>query len=312
MTSPSSTDAELDEEQLASFHDHLKKSTRVLALLGAGLSAASGLPTFRGVEGLWRTHDPFSLATPEAFDADPALVWQFYSSRRQMASSAQPNAAHYALARLATKMPGFQALSQNVDGLSERANHPQKQLQLLHGTLFEVRCTDLEKCNYSEMNYENPILPALAVPTLGIAPAQHRTSEGAAEHENELDISDINVPLPFITIDDLPRCPKCKQRLLRPGVVWFGESLPGPVLDEVETFIDADKIDLILVIGTSARVTPAADYIKQARERGARVCVVNLNTDDRPVGRRNKDWFFQGDAAAIVPALLMPITEACP
>ncbi|KAK5684698.1 hypothetical protein LTR17_027122 [Elasticomyces elasticus] len=295
MTSPSSTDAGLDEEQLASFHDHLKKSTRVLALLGAGLSAASGLPTFRGVEGLWRTHDPFSLATPEAFDADPALVWQFYSSRKQMASSAQPNAAHYALARLATKMPGFQALSQNVDGRSERANHPQKQLQLLHGTLFK-----------------NPILPALAVPTLGIAPAQHRTSEEAAEHEDELDISDIDVPLSFITIDDLPRCPKCKQRLLRPGVVWFGESLPGPVLDEVETFIDADKIDLILVIGTSARVTPAADYIKQAREKGARVCVVNLNTDDRPVGRRNKDWFFQGDAVVIVPALLMPITEACP
>ncbi|KAK3612732.1 hypothetical protein LTR56_028268 [Elasticomyces elasticus] len=209
-------------------------------------------------------------------------------------------------------MPGFQALSQNVDGLSERANHPQKQLQLLHGTLFKVRCTDLEQCNYSEMNYENPILPALAVPTLGIAPAQHRTSEGPAEHDKELDKSNINVPLPFIAIDDLPQCPKCKQRVLRPGVVWFGESLPRSVLDEVETFIDADKIDLILVIGTSARVIPAADYIKQARARGARVCVVNLNTDDRPVGRRNKDWFFEGDAAVIVPALLMPITEACP
>ncbi|KAI7079367.1 hypothetical protein KC352_g41693, partial [Hortaea werneckii] len=128
----------LDEQDVKSFHEHLSKSKRVLALLGAGLSASSGLPTFRGAGGLWRTHNSTDLATPGAFRENPGLVWQFYSYRRHMALQAQPNAAHYALAELARKMPGFQALSQNVDGLSQRADHPSKQLQLLHGTLFEV------------------------------------------------------------------------------------------------------------------------------------------------------------------------------
>lgn len=117
------------------FHALLSQSTRVLALLGAGLSASSGLPTFRGAGGLWRSHDATSLATPEAFAYDPALVWRFYSYRRHMALRVEPNPAHYALAQLSKQMPGFMTLSQNVDGLSTRAGH-RHQLQLLHGTLF--------------------------------------------------------------------------------------------------------------------------------------------------------------------------------
>lgn len=104
------------QPDLDSFSTHLRSSKRVLALLGAGLSASSGLPTFRGAGGLWRTHDAMSLATPEAFNADPALVWQFYSYRRHMALSVQPNRAHLALAELARSMDGFMTLSQNVDG----------------------------------------------------------------------------------------------------------------------------------------------------------------------------------------------------
>ena len=99
-----------------SFQAHLLSSHRVLALLGAGLSAASGLPTFRGAGGMWRTHEATALATPEAFGADPALGWQFYSYRRHMALKAKPNGAHFALAELARKMPSFVTLSQNVDG----------------------------------------------------------------------------------------------------------------------------------------------------------------------------------------------------
>ena len=102
---------------IESFTAHLQSSKRILALLGAGLSASSGLPTFRGAGGLWRTHDAISLATPEAFARDPGLVWQFYSYRRHMALKAQPNRAHFALAELARKHPGFIALSQNVDGM---------------------------------------------------------------------------------------------------------------------------------------------------------------------------------------------------
>lgn len=101
---------------LQSFTEHLKGSRRILALLGAGISAASGLPTFRGAGGLWRSYDATSLATPEAFDANPGLVWQFYSYRRHMALQAQPNKAHYALAELSRRNKDFITLSQNVDG----------------------------------------------------------------------------------------------------------------------------------------------------------------------------------------------------
>lgn len=99
-----------------SFTEHLKGSRRILALLGAGISAASGLPTFRGAGGLWRSYDATSLATPEAFDANPGLVWQFYGYRRHMALQAQPNKAHYALAELSRRNKDFITLSQNVDG----------------------------------------------------------------------------------------------------------------------------------------------------------------------------------------------------
>ena len=99
-----------------SFSKHLKYSDRVLALCGAGLSAASGLPTFRGVGGIWRSHEAQRLATPQAFASDPGLVWQFYSYRRHMALQAQPNPAHFALAELARRKKGFITLSQNVDG----------------------------------------------------------------------------------------------------------------------------------------------------------------------------------------------------
>ena len=104
-------------EDLESFTAHLRQSTRILALLGAGLSASSGLPTFRGAGGLWRSHDAMSLATPEAFQSDPALVWHFYAYRRHMALQAKPNKAHFALAKLARKRKDFMTLSQNVDGI---------------------------------------------------------------------------------------------------------------------------------------------------------------------------------------------------
>lgn len=102
---------------LQSFTEYLKGCRRILALLGAGVSAASGLPTFRGVGGLWRAYDATSLATPSAFEANPGLVWQFYSYRRHMALQAQPNKAHYALAELSRKNKDFITLSQNVDGM---------------------------------------------------------------------------------------------------------------------------------------------------------------------------------------------------
>jgi NAD-dependent deacetylase sirtuin 5 len=115
------------QKDLESFQQHLNNSTRILALLGAGLSASSGLPTFRGAGGLWRTHDATQLATPEAWARDPGLVWQFYNYRRHMALKAKPNPAHYALAELARRKEDFVTLSQNVDG-----KYPGPTIELSH------------------------------------------------------------------------------------------------------------------------------------------------------------------------------------
>lgn len=101
---------------MESFSAYLRSSNRILSLLGAGLSAASGLPTFRGAGGIWRNQQAVQLATPSAFRSDPGLVWQFYGYRRHMALQAKPNPAHFALAELSRQKPDFLTLSQNVDG----------------------------------------------------------------------------------------------------------------------------------------------------------------------------------------------------
>jgi NAD-dependent deacetylase sirtuin 5 len=143
-------------------------------------------------------------------------------------------------------------------------------------------------------------VPALAIPTDDSDPTS--TAARAAE----LDISDANVALPDIDYAHLPKCPQCKRGLLRPGVVWFGEMLPQGVLKDIDDWVDADaKIDLIMVIGTSAKVYPAAGYVDMARMKGARVAVINMDKNDAPAGGMyDGDWFFEGDAAKIVPELL--------
>lgn len=293
---------------LESLHETIKNSTRILALCGAGLSASSGLPTFRGAGGLWRTHQSTSLATPQAFAADPGLVWQFYGYRRHMALKAQPNPAHYALAELARKMPGFQCLSQNVDGLSQRAEHPRAQLQLLHGTLFDIICADKGGCGYGRVDFTDPVTPALQHPTLGVDPTSDEARQ-VTHQAQEVDITDAQVRIPKLTWDDLPQCPRCETNLLRPGVVWFGEPLPFTVLDTIDEYLhEKEPIDLIMVIGTSAQVYPAAGYVDEARDRGARVAVINMDANDVPAGGWKKgDWFFQGDSTVIMPELLRPV-----
>ncbi|KAI9039997.1 SIR2 family NAD-dependent protein deacylase [Aspergillus affinis] len=302
---------------LRSFSEFLKGRRRVLALLGAGLSASSGLPTFRGVGGLWRTHGATDLATPEAFEANPDLVWQFYSHRRHMALKAKPNPAHYALAKLAKKNKDFITLSQNVDGLSQRADHPSEQLHLLHGSLFTVKCTSFY-CSYSRENdFTDPIVPALEIPkgnpdfnpstedTTGESASKYLSDPLGNGEAPEADISDDRVPLPALSLDALPHCPECKDGILRPGVVWFGESLPLHTIDEVDRWMRSGPIDLILVVGTSSQVYPAAGYVDKARDRGARVAVVNMDRNDVGAsGLKPGDWFFQGDAGTIVPEIL--------
>ncbi|KAK9473425.1 DHS-like NAD/FAD-binding domain-containing protein [Dipodascopsis tothii] len=278
--------ASLDDEKrimanlasLESFHTYLRSSRRILALVGAGLSASSGLATFRGAGGLWRNHDAMELATPEAFQTDPSLVWQFYSARRGAALQAQPNRAHYALAELARRRPEFLTLTQNVDGLSARAHHPPGQLLHLHGSLFTLKCTAFD-CDYRGENYEHPLTPPLAAAT-------------AATYTH-------------IPVAGLPHCPACKTGLLRPGVVWFGESLPHAVVHQADEFLTSAKVDLILVIGTSGTVYPAAAYVDRVRAQGGKVAVFNIDAGldvDEIDG-----WLFEGDAAEWVPAALEPL-----
>ncbi|OQD81070.1 hypothetical protein PENANT_c030G01195 [Penicillium antarcticum] len=299
---------------LQSFTEYLSGCKRVIALLGAGISASSGLPTFRGAGGLWRSYDATSLATPEAFQRTPGLVWQFYSYRRHMALQAEPNKAHYALAELSRRNQDFITLSQNVDGLSPRALHPSKQLHLLHGSLFDVKCTSFY-CDYvRENDFTDPLVPALDIPKMaaGLNPsATDKTGEEAAQAihnamgtNGDVDISDASNPIPQLNEDELPKCTKCKNGLLRPGVVWFGEALPDKTLSEVDRWVAAGPIDLCLVIGTSARVWPAAGYVDEARSQGARIAVCNMDSSDTPGDLQFGDWFFQGDAGVIVPEIL--------
>src|SRR5437762_9209664 len=119
---------------------------RLFVLTGAGVSAESGIPTFRGKDGYWRNLDPAKLATPEAFSRDPKLVWEWYRERRQRICNAQPNAAHAAIAKLAQHAAEFLLVTQNVDDLHARAGTPAEKMVQIHGNIFVTRCS---RCEFS-------------------------------------------------------------------------------------------------------------------------------------------------------------------
>ncbi|HZS19280.1 MAG TPA: NAD-dependent deacylase [Candidatus Udaeobacter sp.] len=127
---------------------------RVLVITGAGVSAESGIPTFRGKDGYWRNLDPIKLATPEAFARDPELVWQWYLERRQRISDAQPNAGHKAIVNLAQRADEFLLVTQNVDDLHVRAGLAKDELVQIHGDIFSTKCSrcDFEQKNQPEQN----------------------------------------------------------------------------------------------------------------------------------------------------------------
>lgn len=227
----------------------------------------------------------------------------FYGFRRHMALNVEPNPAHYALAALAGKKPDFITITQNVDGLSIRAKHPSPQLHMLHGSLFDIKCTNYD-CDFVDKdNFTDPVVPALQIP------------RDLNDPSKEADISSAAVQLQKIPVDQLPHCPKCAKGLLRPGVVWFGEPLPLKTLQAVDHWLycsggggKTEKIDLMLVVGTSAAVYPAAGYIAKARNAGAKVAVINTEPPDQVAGKLQPgDWFFQGDAGKILPQILEPV-----
>lgn len=233
------------EQAIAAIHK--EKPRNVVAFTGAGISAESGVPTFRGDGGLWREFRAEDLATPEAFEDDPALVWEWYEWRRGLIRGARPNAAHDALARA-----GAAIVTQNVDGLHALAGS--KEVIELHGNIFRARCA-----------------------------AEGKTREARA---------------PFAQIP--PRC-ECGA-MLRPDVVWFGEMLPQSAIDRAIQAIGA--CDLLLVIGTSGVVQPAAGLVSLHR---------GLSIEINPVASGVSSacrFAIAATAAGATPRLVEAVLEA--
>lgn len=227
----------------------------IAVLTGAGMSAESGIPTFRdAMSGLWARFDPAELASDEGFRADPVRVWQWYAERREGVRQAQPNAGHQALGDFARRHPGvLTVISQNVDDLHQRAGNTDT--LRLHGDILLDRW--LDPCPQGR----------------GCAPA--RATDGTP-----------------------PRCPDCGNRV-RPGVVWFGETLPQDTFAAAEQAVQACRV--LLVVGTSGAVWPAAGLAVQAREAGARVLIVNPHPSELDGVAHH---CLRGTAAELLPRLL--------
>jgi NAD-dependent deacetylase len=229
----------------------VKASDRVFVLTGAGISAESGLPTFRASDGLWAGNRIEDVCTPEAWERNPALVWEFYSGRRAAGNKAEPNPAHFALAELEARLgERFFLCTQNVDDLHERAGSVR--LVHMHGELAKSRC-------------ENGC---------GRAPVEDRAV--------------------YRSLDEVGRC-ACGG-LLRPHIVFFGE-IP---LEMERIQEEIQKATLMVVVGTSGSVYPAANFVHWARLGGARTVYVG---PEAPLNAAAFTHVVEGKAGEVLPGL---------
>lgn len=262
----------------------------IVILTGAGISADSGLSTFRDSGGLWENYRLEEVATPEAFAKDPILVWKFYSMRRIEAMRAKPNTAHYALVQFAKMHPSktVSLITQNVDGLHHRADSLENLTPLcMHGTLNESRCTHCGTLYFDDYAYFN-LQGDYAPKRLELCTPSERAHENYLHHYK----------LKFKNF--LPLSPCC-QTELRPHIVWFGEE---PLF--MEKIIPLlKKCDLFISIGTSGNVYPAAGFIQTAKKSGARIVCLNK---EEIVQHDICDEFIQGLAVDIVPTYLNKLT----
>ncbi len=228
----------------------LSVARSVTVLTGAGISADSGVPTFRGTDGLWRQYRAEDLATPEAFARDPRLVWEWYNWRRELIATKRPNPAHATVAEMEQRFEQFWLITQNVDGLHRDAGS--RRLSEIHGNIWKVRCTQCRD-----------IIENRAVP-----------------------------------IAILPLCQSCGG-LLRPHIVWFGESLAQEDLERSAAALQTS--DVCLIVGTSGLVYPAAGFGAMAKQAGAFIVEINLDsTPHSSLANAN----LQGRARDLVPLLL--------
>lgn len=205
-----------------SIKDKIKDAKKIVFVTGAGMSQESGIPTFRGKDGLWRNYDAMKLATIDAFYDNPKLVWEWYNERRSNIFAAKPNPGHEAVAEL-EKYTKVVVLTQNIDGLHQKAGSTD--VLELHGSIVKIKCT---VCDFRD--------------------------------EIMTDFSEIP-----------PLC-KCGN-ILRPDVVWFGESLPQDVWQKA--MIIASQCDLMVIAGTSLVVSPANTLPIYAKQNDALLIEVN-------------------------------------
>jgi len=231
---------------------------RVFVITGAGVSAESGIPTFRGKDGYWRNLDPARLATPEAFTRDPKLVWEWYRERRHRIRNAQPNAAHPAITRLAQHADEFLLVTQNVDDLHARAGLPKEKMVQIHGDIFLTRCS---RCDFSQRDYEQE--------------GRENAVFGVRGHVRAFKAA---------TCRRTPKCPEC-DALMRPGVVWFGEQLPWNEVKRVEDYLDRGACDLVIVAGTTATFGYIVHWALRASPARFRGELIEVNPEETPLSR---------------------------
>lgn len=241
------------EKEIAKAYELISGSNEIVVLTGAGISAESGIPTYRGEEGLWRNYDPHELATPEAFFKNPKLVWEWYDSRRAIMKNAKPNPGHFAITALEKEKKDFTLITQNVDGLHFAAGT--RNVIELHGSLWEIKCTETE-CEKLEKNYQ--------------------------------------VPIPELP----PKCDAC-DAVMRPNTVLFGEIIPMERIDRCLFAIE--QCDLLLIVGTSGVVEPAASMGLIAKK--SEKPVVEINIDITP-GTGLYDASVMGKSGEILPLLV--------
>lgn len=242
----------------------IAESERLVVLTGAGISRESGIPTFReALDGLWAQYDPTKLATPQAFAANPKLVWDFYTYRREKLSKAQPNAAHYALVELEKLLPQLVIVTQNVDGFHQQVGS--SDVICLHGNI------QLNKC--------------------------HNDCRGRS---TLVDVS----KLEWDRDSGPPICPYCNEAYVRPDVVWFNEELPpGALLRAYQLSLAAD---VMLVVGTSGVVMPAAQLPWEAYREKA--IVLEINPNESGISAIAK-YRLASPAAEIIPQVVDKVRE---
>lgn len=241
----------------------LSLADRVTVLTGAGVSKESGVPTFRdAMDGLWAKYDPQELATPQAFKANPKLIWDWYQWRRELVSKAKPNPGHFALAQLERHVNQVYLITQNVDDLHEQAHSTD--IIHLHGNIARSKC--FQDCK--------------GVPTV-------------------IDISTLD----FDAEAGPPKCPYCGA-YVRPDVVWFGEALPSYA---IQTALQhAKNADVMLVVGTSGMVQPAAQLPILAAQSGA--IIVEVNPDKTPISQF-ADVHLKGASGIILPKVIEALKD---